>query len=96
MVFRKNDLVRYTIRKALGLSVDDIELASIVGTTNLPSMRRAVSHVADKLVTEKNGHLRCGLCGRGPFTRRGLYLHLTRVHSEEILELINSYIEETE
>ncbi len=30
----------------------------------------------------------CALCGRGPFTRKGYYLHLKRIHSEDILEFV--------
>lgn len=30
----------------------------------------------------------CVLCRRGPFTRKGYYLHLSRVHYHEILRLV--------
>jgi len=88
-IYLREHLVRYTIRRALNLPVDDIDLASIVGSSLLPVMRKVVAYVACRLVFEKNNHLRCGLCGRGPFTKRGLYLHLTRVHTNEILRLID-------
>jgi len=88
-VFLKDELVRYVIRRALGLQVDDLELASITGTTDYPRMKRAVDSVASVLITTKNEHLRCGICGRGPFTKRGLYLHLIRVHYNDILKLID-------
>ena len=32
----------------------------------------------------------CVLCGRGPFTRKGYYLHLKRIHSEDILDLVKA------
>jgi hypothetical protein len=37
--------------------------------------------------------LYCVLCGRGPFTRKGYYLHLIRIHYYEILELVRDEIE---
>ncbi len=88
-MYLKEELVRYIIRKALDLPVDDIDLYGIVGSSLYPIMRRIVGYVSRQLVTERNGHLRCGLCGRGPFTKRGLYLHLTRVHTTDILAMID-------
>jgi len=35
----------------------------------------------------------CALCGRGPFTPKGYYLHLIRVHPGEILQLVQSEVE---
>ena len=92
--FLKNELVRYTIRKALDLPVDDISLRNIVGSTSYPIMRRVVNHVASRLVILKNNHIRCGICGKGPFTKRGLYLHMIRIHVNDILKMIDDALEE--
>ncbi|MEB3806350.1 MAG: hypothetical protein GSR73_02405 [Desulfurococcales archaeon] len=35
----------------------------------------------------------CILCNRGPFTRKGYYLHLIRVHSQSIRRMIEYEIE---
>lgn len=93
-VFLKEELVKYVIRKALNLSVDDIDLRSIVGSREYPFMKQVVDNISTKLVNQKESNLRCGICGRGPFTRRGLYLHLTRVHYSNILEEIDKKLKE--
>lgn len=49
-----------------------VEAVRIVGLRLRPS--------GDKIV--------CPLCSRGPFTKRGYYLHLIRVHPREILLLV--------
>jgi len=87
--YLKDQLVRYVVRKALDLPIDDIELQRIVGSTQYPIMRKVVGYITRRLVIEKNQHLRCGLCNKGPFTKRGLYLHLMRVHKEDILKMID-------
>jgi len=88
-IYYRDQLVKHIIRKSLGLNVDDLDLASIVGTSNIPVMRRIVDDIASKIVVFKNNNLRCGICGRGPFTKRGLYLHLTRLHVNDILAMID-------
>jgi hypothetical protein len=74
------DVVKYTVRVALRLSVDD----STVGVRDAARVLRFLRENPDYLVKVKKGMLYCGVCGKGPFTKRGLYLHLTRVHAEEI------------
>lgn len=88
-VFLKEELIKYVVRKALSLTTDDFELRSIVGTTRYPLMKYVVNSIGEKLVSEKNSHLRCGLCGKGPFTKRGLFLHLLRVHKADIIEMLD-------
>ena len=87
-------LLKFIVKRAVGLPADDIDLQKIVGSSKYTLMRKAVGSVASIIVTEKNGHLRCGLCGKGPFTRRGLYLHLIRIHGDEILNMVEEKYEE--
>lgn len=79
------------IRKALGLpySLDSIP----------PSLRDAaelaIERVAGELVfSDEKGILRCSLCGKGPFTRKGLYLHIKRVHFEAVEEQVEKIFRE--
>ncbi len=51
-------------------------------------MRRVVGSISTEIVIDKDGLLYCGICKRGTFTKRGLYLHLLRVHRDEILEMV--------
>ncbi|MEB2837407.1 MAG: hypothetical protein GSR80_000795 [Desulfurococcales archaeon] len=48
----------------------------------------AVKNVALRVVVERGGALYCGICGRGPYRRKGLYLHLKRIHGDDILDLV--------
>ncbi len=52
-----------------------------------------IEEVAASLVFERRGLLRCAVCSKGPFTRKGLYLHLIRVHREYIQELVRGKLE---
>ncbi len=49
----------------------------------------AIKLVALRLRNVKEGIIYCPLCGRGPFTKKGYYLHLIRIHNDEILKLVN-------
>ena len=55
----------------------------------------AVKRVAEVIRAEKKGLLFCGICGKGSFTRRGFYLHLVRVHKEDVATLIKQELEES-
>jgi len=95
-IFLKEELIKYVVRKALSLSTDDFELRSIVGTTRYVVMKYVVNSISEKLVSEKNNHLRCGLCGKGPFTKRGLFLHLLRIHKADIIEMLDKKYREVD
>ncbi len=79
------------IRKALGLpySLDGIP-------SSLQEVAREVVEEASRELTVINekGILRCGLCGKGPFTRKGLYLHIRRVHIDVVEEHVMKLLEE--
>lgn len=87
-VYPIDDLIKHIVRRALSITTDDFELKAIVGTTRFELMKKAVDRIVDNLVTERGNHLRCGLCGKGPFTKRGLFLHLIRVHRSDIIEMV--------
>lgn len=87
-VYPVDDLIKHIVRRALSITTDDLELRTIVGTTRFELMKKVVDRITDTLVVEKGNHLRCGLCGKGPFTRRGLFLHLIRVHRSDIIEMV--------
>ncbi len=57
-----------------------------------PSIHNIVINLIDtlrpQLIRETPPTLYCGLCGRGPFTRKGLYLHLKRVHIDLVSQLV--------
>ncbi len=52
-------------------------------------MRRKIDEIVSRIVKYNDkGLIRCGLCGRGTFTRRGFYLHIIRVHRDDIIEML--------
>ena len=85
-------LAEATARRASGLrySLDGLGLEG--------SLRRIAEEVVEEtarlLVFERRGLLRCAVCSKGPFTRKGLYLHLMRVHRDYIKELVRRTLEE--
>jgi len=79
------------IRKALSLpySLDGVP-ASL-----REAAEQALETIAAELtVTDEKGILRCGICGKGPFTRKGLYLHLRRIHIDAIEDYVGKVFEE--
>ncbi len=53
----------------------------------------AIRNVGVYLRPERLDSIYCGLCGKGPFTRKGYYIHLIRVHSSEIQSLVEEEAE---
>ena len=53
---------------------------------------RVPDDVVAKLVeVSDNGKRFCKLCGAGPFSKNGMFMHLTRRHYEDLVDLIESY-----
>jgi len=75
-------LVEYVARKASALA-QRYGLEDLVA----PSIASLFEKTIDKMVitlVRRNGGMRCNLCDKGPFTKRGMYLHLIRVHAKDI------------
>ncbi len=53
-----------------------------------PHVAEAAANVAMSIVVYRHDGVYCGLCGKGPFTRRGYCLHAARLHTMEIQGLI--------
>jgi len=81
-------IIEYVARLAVGF--EDID------SFNSPILSRvyleAVKNVALRVAVERGGVYYCGICGRGPYRRKGLYLHLKRMHGEEILDLVSEEV----
>ena len=81
-------LVEITARFASKITVKDEEIERLVGLSSKNLAKNASQKVAFWLVEQKDSLLYCKLCGKGPFTKKGLYLHLTRLHKDEIKGLL--------
>lgn len=75
-------LVEYVARRAALLN-QRYELRELVSPSLSPMMDKAVDKIILSIVRRNEG-LWCNLCDKGPFTKRGLYLHLIRVHQKDI------------
>jgi len=79
----------YVAKLASGLEkVEDFD-SPVLARHTVEAIRR----IAMRLMNLKGNVIYCPLCGKGPFTKKGYYLHLIRVHNEELLEMV---IEESE
>ncbi|WP_188848317.1 hypothetical protein [Sulfodiicoccus acidiphilus] len=81
-------LVVPTVKVACGFKVEDNELIALVGFAMAPTSREVLTKVSFWLFKINGSVLKCGICDRGPLTRKGLFLHLTRVHREEVKALV--------
>ncbi|MEB3780391.1 MAG: hypothetical protein GSR85_09230 [Desulfurococcales archaeon] len=56
-------------------------------------VKKAIGNVGLRLRTLREGVYYCGICEKGPFTKKGYFLHLTRLHYDYILELVEDEAE---
>ena len=86
-------LVEYVARKASGLSTKH-SLEALVGPSTASILRDRIDRIALFIAKQRNGALWCRLCGKGPFTKRGFYLHLIRVHPMDIRYMLEDELHE--
>jgi len=86
-------LIEVVARIAAGVKVDWNYVAVIAGTSLLNIVNEAITAVAEDIIVRKDDIRYCRLCGKGPFTKKGMYLHLIRVHRYELKVLINEELE---
>jgi hypothetical protein len=79
-------LVEYVARKASALS-QKYALEDLVSPSIAPVLAKSIDRIAST-IARKNGGLWCNLCEKGPFTKRGFYLHLIRVHARDIESMV--------
>lgn len=86
-------LVEHVARSAAGISVSLEKISYIVGSRRAQTVYEIVENLGSRVaLTRSNGVLYCGLCRKGPFTKRGLYLHLVRRHRYDIKQLVMNEI----
>ncbi|RUM47330.1 MAG: hypothetical protein DSY37_02775 [Hyperthermus sp.] len=74
-----------SIRKAAGLNYQLTRLTPTLQDT----ARKLVEEISSSLAINHDSIIRCKLCGRGPFTRKGYYLHAKRVHMDTIKLIVH-------
>lgn len=81
----KTKIADYTAMLASGLlSVEEFK-PKILSRWVVEAIKRVSQTLVDEV---EEGSLYCRLCGKGPFTRKGMYLHLTRVHNSTLVDLV--------
>lgn len=79
-------LAEHVARRASMLS-QKYELSDLVPLSVAVTLDKAFERLVSA-VARRNGGLWCGMCDRGPFTKRGFYLHLMRVHVKDLEYLV--------
>ena len=69
---------------------------------NIDKLSRPIREVAEEVIEEykdsliladENSIIRCKLCSKGPFTKKGFYLHAKRIHMETLKSIIREKLE---
>ncbi|MET1101126.1 MAG: hypothetical protein ABWW69_01410 [Pyrodictiaceae archaeon] len=84
-------LADLVIRRAVGYSIEIHD--SLFPKSIMPFVDRILESLPIELVEFDGTVYKCRLCGRGPFTRKGLYLHLKRVHVDQITIMIRDELD---
>lgn len=81
-------LVEPAVKKACHMNVKEEEVIRLVGISMKEISLKVIDRVAFWLSEDENNILYCRLCNKGPFTKKGLYLHLLRLHWDEIKSML--------
>ncbi len=87
-------LVEFVAREASRIRYDKQKLQVVTGPTLAGLSLDTIKAVASEVVKERNGLLYCNLCRKGPYTKRGMYLHLIRVHRYDLKVMISEELRE--
>ena len=87
----RSGLFRNRIEIYVARLAAELVLPSEFDTPVLPrNIVHAIKNVGRLLsMRDGNGKYVCTLCGKRGFTKRGLYLHLVRMHGDEIRDLVS-------
>jgi hypothetical protein len=82
------------IKEAIEPSIGGIEVCSpsdlgVMPTAVCRDLVEAVMRVSGILVYRKESSIYCRLCGDGPYTKKGAYLHLLKKHLRDIEEILD-------
>ena len=87
-------LIEFAAREASRIKYDRDKLQIITGPSLAKISLDSIKAVANEIVVERKGLLYCTLCRKGPFTKRGMYLHPIRVHRYDLKVLISEELRE--
>lgn len=88
-------LIDVVIRVAVGFKVRNFKLKA--GSSSFEeAVSKAIEYSSKHIVRVLDKQFYCNLCGKGPYTRKGMYLHLLRMHKYEIKSIIRDELREIE
>lgn len=88
-------LIDVVIRTAVGFKVRNFKVKT--GSSGFEKVViRAIEYSSKSLIRVVDNRFYCCLCGKGPYTRKGVYLHLLRMHKYEIKNMIRDELRELE
>ncbi|MCS7098936.1 MAG: hypothetical protein RMH84_04770 [Sulfolobales archaeon] len=88
-------LIDVVIRVAVGFKIKNFRLKTTSSFFE-SVVSRAIGNSSRYVVRTSNNQLYCNICGKGPYTRKGMYLHLLRMHKYEIKNIIREELRELE
>ncbi len=92
----------YNLDEIVEIVADALLRRALEFSYNIDKLPGPIREVAEKVIGEykdsliiidENSIIRCKLCGRGPFTKKGFYLHAKRVHIETLKNIIREKLE---
>lgn len=88
-------LIDVVIRRAVGFKIRNFKIKASSSAFE-QIVLRAIESTSKYLVNKSGMQLYCNICGKGPYTRKGMYLHLLRTHKYEIKNMIKEDLQELE
>ncbi|MDT7889344.1 MAG: hypothetical protein RQ885_10275 [Desulfurococcales archaeon] len=91
-------LARACIKEAVGSRGSGDEICAPLDTRKISSrvceeFLSAITRVAGVIIYRKGSSIYCRICGNGPYTRKGAYLHLLRKHLKDIEDILSEELE---
>lgn len=86
-------LASVCVKLAAGARLDKIEEVSELPPSIRESAVAIARSVPELLVVMRGSSRYCRLCGRGPLTSRGFYMHVMRLHMDYVVELVSEELE---
>jgi hypothetical protein len=81
-------LIDFLARKASNKSINVDKLRVVTGSSIAKISLEVIESVAKEVSRLEGASLYCNICGKGPFTKKGMYLHLTRLHKYELKSML--------
>ncbi|MEM4824199.1 MAG: hypothetical protein QXV31_04100 [Zestosphaera sp.] len=81
-------LIDFLARRASNKSIDIDRLRVVTGSSIAKISLEAIETIAKEVSRLEGASVYCNICWKGPFTKKGMYLHLTRLHKYELKNML--------